>query len=96
MDNTASPNVTVTADEGAVSAPSPVGTSKTVRFQCGLLRETEKFAEEDLEDVSLDAILEFVVEMLNVKVATCTALSKYTLALYTLKLLSSPRLLTCI
>lgn len=69
MDSTAGPNITVMADEGTVSAPSPVGTSKTVRFQCGLLRETETFAEEDLEDVSLDAILEFVVEMLNVKVS---------------------------
>lgn len=66
MDNTVNPNVT--ADEGAVSVPSPAGASKTVRFQCGLLRETETFSEEDLEDVSLYAILEFVVEMLNSKV----------------------------
>ena len=64
MDDRASPTITATADEGAVSAPS----SKTVRFQCGLLREAETFAEDDLEDVSLDAILEYVVEMLNVKV----------------------------
>ena len=62
------PAITVTADERAASAPSPVATSKTVRFQCGLLRETETFSEDDLEDVSLDAILEYVVEMLNVKV----------------------------
>ena len=68
MDARASPTITVTADEGAVGAPSPVATSKTVRFQCGLLRETETFSEDDLEDVSLDAILEYVVEMLNVKV----------------------------
>lgn len=68
MDNPSNPNVTVTADEGPVSGPSPAGTSKTVRFQCGLLRETETFPEEDLEDVSLYAIMEFVVEMLNAKV----------------------------
>lgn len=68
MDSTSNPNVTVTADEGTVSGPSPAGASKTVRFQCGLLRETETFPEEDLEDVSLYAIMEFVVEMLNAKV----------------------------
>lgn len=67
MDSTSNPNVTVTADEGTVSVPSPAGASKTVRFQCGLLRETETFSEEDLEEVSLFAILEFVVEMLNAK-----------------------------
>lgn len=70
MDTPASPSVTVTEDERASSAPSPVVASKTVRFQCGLLRETETFSEEDLEDVSLDAVLEYVVEMLNIKVST--------------------------
>lgn len=54
------PNITVTAEE---ETPS-----RTVRFQCGLLRETETFVEEDLEDVSRDAILDYVVDMLNVKV----------------------------
>ena len=58
-------SIAVTDDE---DAPSPVNASKTVRFQCGLLRETETFAEEDLEDVSLVALLEFVEEMLNMKV----------------------------
>lgn len=54
------PNITVTTED---ETPS-----RTVRFQCGLLRETETFVEEDLEDVSRDAILDYVVDMLNVKV----------------------------
>ena len=54
------PNITVMAEE---ETPS-----RTVRFQCGLLRETETFVEEDLEDVARDAILDYVVDMLNVKV----------------------------
>lgn len=54
------PNITVTTEDETLS--------RTVRFQCGLLRETETFVEEDLEDVSRDAILDYVVDMLNVKV----------------------------
>ena len=55
-------SVTVTADEGT-EVPS-----RTIRFQCGLLRETETFVEEDLEDVPQEALLDYVVDMLNVKV----------------------------
>ena len=58
------PTIQVTGDDCA-EVPS-----KTIRFQCGLLRETETFSEEDLEDVSLDSLLEYVVDMLNVKVRT--------------------------
>lgn len=65
MENT--PSLTVNnAEDGAV----PSGNPKTVRFQCGLLRETETFAEEDMQDVSLAALLEYVDEMLNLKVQT--------------------------
>lgn len=63
-----SPNITVTAEEDTPS--------RTVRFQCGLLRETETFLEEDLEDVSRDAILDFVVDMLNVKVRAYSRLRR--------------------
>ncbi|CAI8049417.1 Serine/threonine-protein kinase D3 [Geodia barretti] len=61
-----SPVVTVNNGEDG-AAPSVAGNPKTVRFQCGLLRETETFAEEDLQDVSLAALLEYVDEMLNIK-----------------------------
>ena len=66
MDNSLAITVNSTEDGGAPS--SSAGNPKTVRFQCGLLRETETFAEEDLQDVSLAALLEYVDEMLNVKV----------------------------
>ena len=55
-------SITVTGDEGT-EIPS-----RTIRFQCGLLRETETFVEEDLEDVPREALLDYVVDMLNVKV----------------------------
>ena len=65
------PSVTVGSGEeggGPVACPAAPGAQKTVRFQCGLLRETETFSEEDLEDVSLVALLEYVEEMINGKV----------------------------
>ena len=64
-----SPSHAVSGEEGP-HAPScsGAGARKTVRFQCGLLRETERFSEEDMEDVSLGALLEYVEEMLNGKV----------------------------
>ena len=70
MEKPPSPVISVTADEAAAGVPSPVpgAPPKTVRFQCGLLRETETFSEEDLQDVTLDALLEYVVDMLNLKV----------------------------
>lgn len=64
--------VTGAGDDG------PEVPSKTVRFQCGLLRETETFSEEDLEDVSLEALLEFVVDMLNAKVRRSAERARYT------------------
>ena len=67
-----SPVVTVNNGEDG-AAPSVAGNPKTVRFQCGLLRETETFAEEDLQDVSLAALLEYVDEMLNIKVSDLRA-----------------------
>lgn len=65
------PSVTVTTDENAASPVSCV--TRSVRFQCGLLRETETFSEDDLDDVSLGAVLEYVEEMLNIKVCTYSA-----------------------
>lgn len=41
---------------------------KTIKFQCGLLRETETFAGEDLDILCKDTLLEYVCDMLNNKV----------------------------
>ena len=61
MDNT--PAITLTADEGGTEA-----VKKTIKFQSGLLRETETFTGEDLEILSKDTLLDYVCDMLNNKV----------------------------
>ncbi len=59
------PNITVTLDNGAVAAePQKV----TVKFQCGLLRETETFIGEDVRYLSKDSLLDYVADMLCLKV----------------------------
>ncbi len=56
----------VTLDNGA-SEPHKV----TVKFQCGLLRETETFIGEDVRYLSKDSLLEYVADMLCLKVCQC-------------------------
>lgn len=56
------PNVTLTAEDSSDIA------KKTVKFQCGLLRETETFVGEDLEVLCRDTLLDYVCDMLNNKV----------------------------
>ena len=41
---------------------------RTVKFQCGLLRETETFVGEDVEILCQETLLEYVCDMLNYKV----------------------------
>lgn len=41
---------------------------RTVKFQCGLLRETETFVGEDVDILCLETLLEYVCDMLNYKV----------------------------
>lgn len=56
------PSVTLTAEDSSDIA------KKTVKFQCGLLRETETFVGEDLEVLCRDTLLDYVCDMLNNKV----------------------------
>lgn len=41
---------------------------KTIKFQCGLLRETETFVGDDTEYLYRDHVLDYVCDMLSVKV----------------------------
>lgn len=63
MENTASPAITLTLENGAVDHHK-----KTINFQCGLLRETETFVGEDVDILSRDSMLDFVADMLCIKV----------------------------
>lgn len=78
MENTAAISLTGGGDGAAArqqQQPLATGGGKmTIRFQCGLLRETETFAEDDMQEVSLPALLEYVDEMLNMKVCIPTTL----------------------
>ena len=40
----------------------------TVKFQCGLLRETETFVGEDVDVICTEALVEYVADMLISKV----------------------------
>ena len=60
------PKITVSAANSS-NASSDVP-KKTIRFQCGLLRETETFVGEDLEELCRDNLLDYVCDMLNTKV----------------------------
>ena len=55
--------VTVSAEDGAEVA------QKTVRFQCGLFRETETFTGDDLAVLCRDTILDFACFMLAERVS---------------------------
>ncbi len=55
------PAITVTAEDAE-------DLKKTIKFQCGLLRETESFSGEDLDVLCKDTLLDYVCDMLNNKV----------------------------
>ena len=57
------PSFTLTDSSGCES-------KKTIKFQCGLLRETETFMGEDLNVLCRDSLLDYACEMLNNKVTT--------------------------
>ena len=57
------PSITLTAENTSSDTPK-----KTIKFQCGLLRETETFVGEDLDVLCRDTLLEYVCDMLNNKV----------------------------
>ena len=58
------PEITLTLENGGRSEVP----RRTVKFQCGLLRETETFIGEDVELLSKDSLLEYICDMLTVKV----------------------------
>lgn len=58
------PSITLTGEDGSSSEIA----KKTVKFQCGLLRETESFSGEDLEVLCRDTLLDYVCDMLTNKV----------------------------
>lgn len=59
------PSITLTAEDGSSEL-----VKKTIKFQCGLLRETESFMGEELEVLCRDTLLDYVCDMLNNKVTT--------------------------
>lgn len=56
------PNITLTGENG-VEIPK-----RTVKFQCGLLRETETFVGEDVDILCRETLLDYICDMLAVKV----------------------------
>ena len=60
----AGPTITLTTEDGE-EVPK-----KTVNFQCGLLRETETFVGDDVEYLYREHLLDYVCDMLSVKVRT--------------------------
>lgn len=63
MEGSSSPAVTMTLENGGAEPQK-----KTINFQCGLLRETETFIGEDVGLLSRDSLLDFVSDMLCIKV----------------------------
>lgn len=61
------PSITLTSEEGNGITTEVV--KKTIKFQCGLLRETETFTGEDLEVLCKDTLLDYVCDMLTNKVS---------------------------
>ena len=55
------PSITLTTEYGMESR-------KTVKFQCGLVRETETFVGEEVELLCRETLLDYVCDMLNTKV----------------------------
>ena len=64
------PAICVTTDDEEQSL------KRTIKFQCGLLRETETFVNEDVDILCLETLLEYVCDMLNYKVNSAT-IQKY-------------------
>ena len=58
------PTIVLTTEEVGCQEVS----KKTIKFQCGLLRETETFTCEDLELLCRDNLMDYVCDMLNNKV----------------------------
>lgn len=61
-----SPNVVVTVEDGTET--EGIKEKRTVRFQCGLLRETETFVGQDVEFLCRETLLDYICDMLTVKV----------------------------
>ena len=57
------PNITLTGEDGAEVA------KRTIKFQCGLLRETETFMGEDVDILCRETLLDYICEMLSMKVS---------------------------
>lgn len=60
------PSITLTGEDGYSSEV----VQRTVKFQCGLLRETESFTGEDIEVLCRDTLLDYVCDMLTNKVSS--------------------------
>ena len=56
------PSITLTGEDGA-EVPK-----RTVKFQCGLLRETETFVGEDVDILCRETLLDYICDMLAMKV----------------------------
>ena len=57
------PNITLTGEDGT-EVPK-----RTIKFQCGLLRETETFMGEDVDILCRETLLDYICEMLSMKVS---------------------------
>ena len=64
------PHITLTSEDGLGCE----ALKKTIKFQCGLLRETETFVGEDLEVLSKDTLQDYICDMLNTKVVEIKSL----------------------
>ena len=60
------PAITLTMENGGRGEVP----KRTVKFQCGLLRETETFTGEDVEILCRDSLLDYICDMLTVKVCS--------------------------
>ena len=61
-----SPKLVVTVDEGTET--EGIKEKRTVKFQCGLLRETETFVGQDVELLCRETLMDYICDMLTVKV----------------------------
>lgn len=57
------PSITLTGEDGAEVA------KRTIKFQCGLLRETETFMGDDVDILCRETLLDYICDMLSVKVS---------------------------
>ena len=56
------PSITLTGENG-LEVPK-----RTIKFQCGLLRETETFVGEDVDILCRETLLDYICDMLAMKV----------------------------